>query len=315
MDVKVSYMFQKGFVHLAIKGATITLQSSERIYPLIIEALKNDATEHRIQELIDAEALRRAQAVCLAPNVELRGGLLSYAGNTFGGALGRHIQDMLDEGFNLAHVSRFIENLVLNPDSHVVENLFSYLEAATCVITQDGCFLAYARVACESQATATTATNFEIPRFLVSKDDLNGVQGGYLRGAAFCYDRKNCSDGWVMCKVNPAHVVTVPKNFSKEDLRVCRYELAVSDEDDPGKHLYASKQNKSDGCDIGQQPLVHPLPVETFKVIGVQQGVEKLLVTNQPTLRIALNQALNFDKAYDTLNVYDNSGILRKSLK
>lgn len=125
----------------------------------------------------------------------------------------------------------FWERLRKNPSYRSTTQLFDFLTHIGIPITTDGCFLAYKSVRSDfqdhhsSSVDNSPGTINEMPRNEISDDADEACHVGFHVGALE-YARTFVSGGTiVICKVDPEHVVCVPKDSSFQKMRVCRYEV------------------------------------------------------------------------------------------
>lgn len=136
-------------------------------------------------------------------------------------------------GEDITSLANFVANLHLNPSRTAVNELYLFLESANLPVTEDGHFLAYKTVASDfhdkhtGKFDNTPGTTHEMPRNAVDDNRDNTCSDGF-HAAAYNYARNNFysrGDRIVVVKINPADVVSVPKDYNNEKLRTCRYEV------------------------------------------------------------------------------------------
>lgn len=163
-------------------------------------------------------------------------GNVTYKGKPLHNTVVDAIRNMISEGFDVSHMVKFLENLLKNPSKRSVDELYNFLTKMGLVITEDGCFLAYKTVRSnymdKYSGTICNEVGSVIPRFDRNEvdDDCNRVCSyGYHVGAldyagpGGWYNGSN--DKVMICKVNPADVVSVPVDHSFSKLRCCYYEV------------------------------------------------------------------------------------------
>lgn len=228
----MSFIRTPGGLHLSLNGLTRTLAKSDPVYPKVVEALARDATDDEVLEILEAELRRMEQAVKVTDDIELKGGELYFKGEVIAGTLGARMLEMLEEGFSLEPMSAFLNNLEKNPSRKVHSRLYEFLEYGKNPITSDGCFLAYKAVAenfrdiHSGKFDNSVGALLSMPRHKVDDDDTRTCSSGY-HVCSFDYLASFArSSGHVMiCKVNPADVVSIPTDYNNTKMRVCRYEV------------------------------------------------------------------------------------------
>lgn len=145
------------------------------------------------------------------------------------------IQRMLQEGFEIKPMVKFLENMMECPSYNSVKEMWKFIEAMGLAITEDGCFLAYKTVNSDYTDKYTGTIDNRpgqkpkrMKRSEVDDNANNHCSSGYHVGAlgyagpGGWYNRRG--DKVLVCKVNPADVVSVPNDHSCQKLRCCYYE-------------------------------------------------------------------------------------------
>lgn len=167
------------------------------------------------------------------------GGEVLHHGKPVDAAFGRRVLETLRAGEPVEPLLRFFERLAKNPSWRSGQMLFGFLQHAGIPIAPDGRFLAYKGVMKDyrdvhsSRCTSETcghktyynrpgAAN-EMPRNEVSDDpDVPCHAGLHVGSLAYARD---LGERVVVCAVDPADVVCVPKDSSQQKVRCCRYEV------------------------------------------------------------------------------------------
>lgn len=159
----------------------------------------------------------------------VRDGHVYHKGTMLPESLNRRIVAMAGNGEDPTFLFRFWERLQRNPSWRSVQQLFSFLEHEGIPIDPDGYFLAYKGVNanltdCHSgKVDNTPGQHPRMDRNLVSDDPDVPCHFGFHVGA-LSY-AKSFGPRVVICKVDPEHVVSVPKDYSYQKMRVCEYEV------------------------------------------------------------------------------------------
>jgi hypothetical protein len=223
---------------LVLAGKVRAISEQEPHYEAILEAIKKNAPDSEITDILETE-LRRVQAAVAAlatreitEDVKISGGQVLFRGEAIHNSLTERMLKMLDEGFDLAPMAAFLANLVQNPDKRTVNDLYAFLEFGSMPITPDGCFLAYKAVRDDFKDIYTgtfdnsVGQTVKMLRFKVDPNPEETCSHG-LHVCSFSYLPKfSHADGHVMvCKVNPAHVVAIPADYNNTKMRVSQYEV------------------------------------------------------------------------------------------
>lgn len=175
------------------------------------------------------------------------GGVLYYLDNQIHPSLSNRIFAMIDEGFGHGPMLRFIENLYKNPSFRAINELYSFLEHKALPITPDGYFIAYKAVRSDftdkhsGTFLNTVGSKPCVARFKVDDNCDIGCSYGlhvgsieYVKG----FGSKVSGDKVVICKVNPADVVSVPLDSDCQKVRCCTYEVISEYEEDILEAVY-----------------------------------------------------------------------------
>jgi len=222
---------------------------------------------------------------------------------------------MVNEGDDVSHLVRFVENVAENPDPEIAEHVYSFLHKGLMPITPDGCFHAFKKVDNDYKSFACGSENVEVT---VWEDDI--LQGGFQHtfvtlghipypvGGTLTMDRtlcdpkrnKTCSVGLHACspgylnhwygmqgrllivKINPRDVTAVPNDYNDAKLRCCRLEvLAEIPEEDAVTHFDRAVEHRyTPGWE--DRKIEEPKP--TLTIHGETYPVEEITLTTGNTL-------------------------------
>lgn len=164
-------------------------------------------------------------------NLRLVGNNLVYKGEVVRGILGKRLLEMIRLGHNCKPLEAFLGNLMQNPSSRAVDELYGFLEASQLPITDDGYFLAYKSVRQDftDHHTGTMDNSIgsvvEMPRNTVDEDKDRTCSRG-LHFAAHEYASNFGSHGrMVVLKINPKDVVAIPSDYKNQKGRACKYTI------------------------------------------------------------------------------------------
>lgn len=230
--MSLNYVLTQGGITLILNGKPVTVAKSDKAFQDVLQAVREKKDEQSILEILESERIKLEQASQVTPDIAVRGGMVYYKNEPVGGVLGERMLQMVDEGFDLLPMARFLENLQKNPSKRVVDHLYAFLEHGKNPITEDGCFLAYKAVRDNyldiHSGTFDNSVGqvVEMPRNRVDEDPDQTCSAG-LHVCSFEYlPYFSHADGHVMvCKVNPADVVAVPRDYNNTKMRVCKYEV------------------------------------------------------------------------------------------
>lgn len=220
------FIIQGNNVTVVIGNKPHTISKTHITYQKVIDAIKQGDWE-TVQNIIEPKkvVLDYGQG-----RVSIKGETLYWDGEEFNNTLATRMIQMLQEGFTIEPLVKFMENLQNNPSYRSVTELYGFLEKNNLPITPDGCFLAYKRVRddykdCHSGTMDNSPGMIvEMPRNKVDDNQNNTCS----------YGLHFCSEGYlkhfggartVIVKINPADVVSIPTDYNNSKGRACRYEV------------------------------------------------------------------------------------------
>ena len=255
--------FQSGIVTsnaiiVTVDNRVYNAQSDHPNFKKLRQAYKDGSVE----EFIEAYDVEKAimtyvdNGEQLSSNIKIVNGEILYRDTLVHNQVVDTIQQMMSEDFNIGPMVQFLENLMLNPSHRSVNELWQFIEAMGLTITEDGCFLAYKSVNSNymDKYSGTInnkpgATPDRLPRNEVDDNPNNHCSTGYHVGA-LPYAGPG---GWyngpedkvVICKINPADVVSVPVDHSSQKLRCCYYESVGEFEGELKSAVYSGQVGDS----------------------------------------------------------------------
>jgi hypothetical protein len=165
-----------------------------------------------------------------------------------GDILSQRYNDLLEGGYDVSYLRKFIENLVQNTSYNAIKSLYGFLEDNDIPITDDGHFLAY-KVVDKNYQSKTKIKNLnlvsgryndnqsihngigEIIECLRSDVDddsgtpcSSGFHAGGLKYSGPGGTYYSSGDKVIIVKINPRDVVSVPEGHTYK-LRTCKYEV------------------------------------------------------------------------------------------
>lgn len=227
MNTVAHIVSNDGVISLMLDNQSYSVNDEHPNYEGIIESLREKDWD-TLRSLIDIpKALTQ-----FASNgkIEVKGGEVLYNGTVIHNTITTRVLELMSGGFPFEPMLRFLENLMENPSSQSVCELYDFLQNRNLPITEDGHFLAYKGTrANEYDVYSGKVHNkigavIEMPRNKVDDNRTNTCSFGYHVGAMEYVDTY-CRDRVIICKVNPRDAVSVPTDHSAQKLRVCRYEV------------------------------------------------------------------------------------------
>ena len=231
-----------GVVNAFVGGEAYTFDKNHHNYNALIRHLKSGNVEH-FEAAYDVAS--SVEHFCDG-YVHVKNGTLNWNGIPMPELFTDRILDMKKEGFDFDSMLNFMCNLNDNPSDKSILELFDFMQNKNLPITQDGHFLAYKAVRPDFKDIYSGSIDNSVGEVVEvdrSKVDSNRNRhcGAGLHVGAIDYVTSygginldshddNDSDGGnqiVICKVNPADVVSVPSDARFQKLRACRYEVVA----------------------------------------------------------------------------------------
>lgn len=159
-------------------------------------------------------------------------GILTKDGGQVNQVITDYIISNIREGFDKAPILRFLERLDMNPSKRACDELFTFMMNKHLPITPDGYLLCYKAVTGDYKDKWTNSIDNSIgatpnmPRNKVCDDADQACGPGLHAGAVeYATGYAGSEDKLVIVKVDPANVVSVPKDSSCQKMRTCGYEV------------------------------------------------------------------------------------------
>ena len=225
-----------GSVNAFVGGKPYAFNKSHENYDKLLAYLENGNVEHFEASYDIASTVEH---YCDG-YVHVDNGELSWQGITMPELFTDRILPMRREGVNIDPMLNFLDNMNDNPSDQAIVELFDFMQNKHLPITDDGHFLAYKAVSADFKDIYTgnidnsVGEEVSIERSKVDSNRSKHCSAGLHVGAIDYVksyggiDLDEDNDGGnqiVICKVNPADVVSVPSDAKFQKLRTCRYEV------------------------------------------------------------------------------------------
>ena len=227
-----------GTVNAFVGGKPYTFNKSHHNYGALVAYLENGNVEHFEASYDMASTVEH---YCDG-YVHVEKGELTWQGVPMPDLFTDRILQMRKEGFNIAPMLNFLDNMNDNPSDQAIVELFDFMQNKHLPITDDGHFLAYKAVSPDFKDIYTgnfdnsVGSEVSIDRSKVDSNRDKHCSAGLHVGAIDYVksyggiDLDEDNDGGnqiVICKVNPADVVSVPSDARFQKLRCCKYEVVA----------------------------------------------------------------------------------------
>jgi hypothetical protein len=242
---------------------------------------------------------------------------------------------------------KFWRNIQQNPSVESKKDLFAFLEANKMTITDDGCFIAYKKVTrkngklvdCRTRSMSNEiGETVSMPREEVDSNRNVTCSSG-LHVAAYNYAQFSY-EGLVLLqvKVNPIDVVSVPIDYGKQKMRVCKYKvlsivnnkidadkMPLVDKSTEKSMLKHSKKVNNVQCKVHKSNArkleieEHNKLVEKFRIGAseiIYKGIESFGFTAKEIISITCAHVPNIKTGeLRTMNLKNKKSIVNKAIK
>ena len=203
---------------------TITCSSASKYWAALVQAVKAQEWD----DVIDLCDLATQINHITQGKITIKEGVLYYGDRQLHNSLVDRILRMKAEGFDIAPMVSFLDNLMDNPSARSVQDLYRFMKHNSLPITNDGYFLAYKRVKADyTDVHSGTFSNrpgstCEMPRNEV-QDNPDVTCSAGLHFCSMSYLSKFWGDRVVILKINPADVVSIPTDYNNAKGRCSKY--------------------------------------------------------------------------------------------
>jgi hypothetical protein len=167
------------------------------------------------------------------PDLELKDGVVTYKGRELTGAIVDVIRQHVRDGVDTGPIMKFLARLMNNPSKRSLDQLYTFIEKNGLSIDEDGFILCYKVVRHNyldkhsGKFDNSPGNEISCNRNEVDDNPNNTCSKGFHLGG-FDYSGPNgyfyaAGDKIVICKVDPADVVSIPVDANAGKMRCCRY--------------------------------------------------------------------------------------------
>ena len=222
------FIIQGNNVVVVIGNKSHTISKTHITYQKVVDAIKAGEWD-TIAEIIEPKKVVLNYG---DGNVSIQGETLYWKGEVLNTGLATRMITMLQEGFPIDPMVKFMKNLMDNPSKRAVTELYSFLEKNNLPITPDGHFLAYKKVRSDfldihsGTMNNSVGTVVEMERNKVDDNkDQTCSTGLHFCGMSYLPNFGGNDSRTVIVKINPADVVSIPSDYNDAKGRACRYEV------------------------------------------------------------------------------------------
>lgn len=223
---------------------TRTIDETHPNFIRILDGIKN---KEDISEWLDGSQVK--VLATLSDRVTVEDDVLHFDGDPVYDGLSDTILRYRREGRDPANLVKFMERLSSNPSMRSREQLFTWTQAKDLTIDTEGYIIAFKGVTADQlsihsgtayvdgekvtgQIPNMVGTTITMPREKVQDDPNQGCSHG-LHAGNWSY-ASSFGEVILEVRIDPADVVSVPRDCSYQKLRSCRYEVVAIHETDEG---------------------------------------------------------------------------------
>jgi hypothetical protein len=238
--MKIPYILTDRSLTIVLNDEPKTITSENPVWNDAITAIR----EGRFDDLTEILDKSKAIARFSHGKIEVRDGLVTYAGEEIHNIVVDRILNFIKNGLPYEPLVKFLDKLMQNPSRRAVNELYKFLEHKKMPLTPDGDFLAYKSVRADFTDWYSGQHDFsigqvrEMARNQVCDNADVGCSAGYHAGSEEYAKGFNGGGNLVIVKINPADVVSVPTDCECQKLRASRLEVVALYRKALDKELY-----------------------------------------------------------------------------
>ncbi len=222
-----------GTISIMIDGVMKPIDTAHKNYAEIKQTIIDNNWDliPTLVNIVDQVQKAIDDASITPDTIKIINGEVLFNNRVLHNSLTSRIVAMAKEGFNIGHMVRFLENLMLNPSYKAVNELYNFLESGSIPITENGTFLAYKKIKNDWTDIHTGTIDNSIgatpkmPRNMVNEDSNQTCSSG-LHVCSYDYLPNFGSSGnnrVIICEINPRDVVSIPTDYQNTKMRCCAY--------------------------------------------------------------------------------------------
>lgn len=243
----VPFYYVQGNLTMILKGSPVTVSPDHPSFNAIKLKLK-DGTDDELLALVNTDnAVQVLVEACPAAQgkAEVRDGEVYYNGQPVHRTIATRIKQFVRDGLPFEHLLRCLEKFEQNPSYSSRLEGYDFLENKGLPICEDGDFFAYKAVTKDYKDKWTGTIDNSIGqtpkmnRPLVDDNrDKECSQGLHVGALDYVGSYGDGDDRLIVVKVNPANIVSVPKGYNCQKMRVCEYYVHSDFTDELTKACY-----------------------------------------------------------------------------
>lgn len=272
-----------------IDGTPFTISVDHPSFNNAVKALSRNDIPLLHATLDLATAIQNKFEACQVGGLTIEDGNVLYNGEPIHNYVVDKILEFMKEGLPFKPLVNFLDKLLENPSRRAINELYTFLEHKNMPICEDGDFLAYKSV--RNDYTDHHSGSFSnhvgavlsMPRNAVCDDADVGCSYGFHAGSHEYASSFGGGDSKLLIvKINPADVVSVPKDCECQKLRTSRYEVLKeatgiyrSPMAKDGEDYYAEDEGYDDYDDYDDEEDGYYSTTEQENLYGVKPSGQK----------------------------------------
>lgn len=228
MSGKIPYNISNHSINVILDGETFTIKKGDPNFEKALQACLSedwDAIPLLISKGKGIEHWARGL-------FEFKDNYLYYKGSRVPDGLNNRFIAMAQNGRDPGVLTKFYERLAQNPSYRALQQTYRFLENSNIPLDQDGFIVAYKAVK-HDYWDKYTGKSFcykpgaviEMPRNQISDDPKKTCAPGLHIGGLSYLGSQYSSDKWMLVRVDPKDVVSVPVDYNSQKMRACRMEV------------------------------------------------------------------------------------------
>ena len=224
--MKTAYILTQNSLTVTLDGKVHAINSSHPGWKAAIAALKKKDDE-ALKEALDT---KKAFTNYTGGKVEVKNGVLYFDNSPIHSVLADRIVSFMQNGLPHDALVAFLGRLLANPSRRAVQELYTFLEHKHLPITDKGTFLAYKSVRSDWTDHHTgsfdnhVGNTLSMRRNQVDDNADHHCSYGFHAGSLSYASSFGGSDSRLLIvEIDPADVVSVPKDCDCQKLRTCKY--------------------------------------------------------------------------------------------
>lgn len=230
----VAYTVTDTAINLVAGGRSFSVPRHSVNGTKLVEAIRNGASEAELINIADPTTYINTVGGGI---VTVKNGAVFYDGAAVPECITRRLLDLLSNNLPIRHLVNFYSRLDKNPSKRAVNELYTFLEHKNIPITPDGTLLMYKAVRNDfldkhsGKFSNKPGNVLSMKRNEVCDDADRGCSYGfhagsleYVKDFAANYGDPN-GDRIVIVEVDPADVVSIPRDCNCQKVRTCKYKV------------------------------------------------------------------------------------------